>query len=255
MMHDCKPLFSCTTTRFGGRGRIHLFTLIELLIVIAIIAILASMLLPALNQARESARSSQCLNNLRQTSTFMQLYALDNNHLAIAARGTGTPWITMLYEGKYVKSRTDKLCYCPFLPYDTSNSNLHLQTFGTLWMRWDDEEKHWDKYGHGKFRTFDQSNFNQPNNAMCYVTTRVRNPSTMPHFADTKVISGAKPFHGTANLQMYSSSTEFLSLHHQNTANVTFFDGHASRTTLNRLAELGVRFVATAEEVRVQLIF
>ena len=77
----------------------------------------------------------------------------------------------------------------------------------------------------------------------------------MPHFADTKVISGAKPFHGTANLQMYSSSTEFLSLHHQNTANVTFFDGHASRTTLNRLAELGVRFVATAEEVRVQLIF
>ena len=134
-MHDCKPLFSCTTTRFGGCGRIHLFTLIELLIVIAIIAILASMLLPALNQARESARSSQCLNNLRQTSTFMQLYALDNNHLAIAARGTGTPWITMLYEGKYVKSRTDKLCYCPSLPYDTSNSNLHLQTFGTLWMR------------------------------------------------------------------------------------------------------------------------
>ena len=176
MMHDCKPLFSCTTTRFGGCGRIHLFTLIELLIVIAIIAILASMLLPALNQARERARSSQCLNNLRQTSTFMQLYALDNNHLAIAARGTGTPWITMLYEGKYVKSRTEKLCYCPSLPYDTSGSTLHLQTFGTLWMRWDDEERHWEKYGHGKFRTFNQSNFNQPNNAMCYVTTRVRNP-------------------------------------------------------------------------------
>lgn len=231
------------------------FTLIELLVVIAIIAILASMLLPALNHARENARSSQCMNNLRQTSTFMQLYALDNNHLAIAARGTGTPWIAMLYEGKYVKSKTDKLCYCPSLPYDTSISNLHLQTFGTLWMRWDDEEKHWDRYGHGKFRTFNQSNFNQPNNAMCYVTTRVRNPSTMQHFADTKVISGTKPYHGTANLQMYSSSTEFLSLHHQNTANVAFFDGHASRTTLNRLAELGVRFVTTAEEVRLQLIF
>ena len=54
------------------------FTLIELLIVIAMIAILAGMLLPALNQARQRAKGISCTSNLHQLGKVILMYAMDN---------------------------------------------------------------------------------------------------------------------------------------------------------------------------------
>lgn len=83
------------------------FTLIELLVVIAIIAILAAMLLPALSQARKSARTSNCLNNLKQIALAITMYGNDFDDNVCPARykytgansTTNSSWIALLYTG------------------------------------------------------------------------------------------------------------------------------------------------------------
>jgi prepilin-type N-terminal cleavage/methylation domain-containing protein/prepilin-type processing-associated H-X9-DG protein len=209
----------------------HGFTLIELLVVIAIIAILAAILLPALNSARERGRSADCLSKMKQLSTAFISYAdAYEDYLPSSGKrstsdiaksvtwGTALkPFINYEYAGDWTASRisnNSQLFLCPSLPEDstyrfdartpTNGRDIHRMAFAYN-MRLS-----WAK------------------------TTKLTSSSTALMLIDAARYHGFFYYAGNDNFALYKPSwptAQVIGKRHNDNANMLYADGHATSAT------------------------
>ena len=205
------------------RGKNH-FTLIELLVVIAIIAILAGMLLPALNQARARARDIKCTSNLKQLGTYMSMYVDQNRGILPSAyqnygKESGT-WQDVLFVMNNGAVTQENHCYLneeKKMPQDVfacpaSNTN----TTETAAVK-----RH---YGINRRGTPDCKS----DNKLAHVLSKIQNPSGRAMLFDI-FLTDVKPVTPSAqNRKEMNDTNDPDGWRHRGGkgANFTFVDGH-----------------------------
>ncbi len=198
----------------------HGFTLIELLVVIAIIAILAAILFPVFARAREKARQSSCLSNLKQLATAEKMYEQDYDDR------------TGCYCDTIGVSSTARMSFCDMLTPYVKNTQVFECPSSTL--RWR------PVYSLGVARAGSYGcniTLVSPISMGYYYLYGYRQISTLLQPAETLLFTECD---GDPYVRFNTGvSMQYVATLHNEGANVTFFDGHAKWMSRSQMADPG----------------